>query len=426
MMTTTGGHNEAMERCVAEVERRFTWVGLRTRLVTALCEEVADEYCGEIRMRPDPWEPNSRGYFADDRGDERPAAALAAFQGNPLFDGEGETGPLGEDEADELLAGLALVGFLDADAIERRTRGGVRPSTEVGELVAALGEGSLSARLGWLARLGVGAPLMAQGVFAPLGSGMFGGLDELRREYLVPRTAAWEWAERLTARPMRALFSPGLADLAPWRKPRELGWDDGELVASFLRDLVLLASVRAAQDELDFELLAYERDGREYTETERRLRLDTYSRRLEAARAERAERMARATSPLALARLVRDHDLSAMEVEIVVVLAGLELLGDDAELAFEAARRHAKAPRLERTGTVGGLSALLAHERGARMAVRELLSPTGKLARAGLIETSEAFVRDTDLIDPGSFVTATPHLLAVLSGVEGLVGLRSD
>lgn len=412
--------DRVMERSVEEFERRLVWVDLREQLVESVCRAEVDEYDGEIRMRPDPWGRESKLWQR--RSPKRSLEeVLEAFGRNPLFAGWEVDGTPDVDETDELLAGLTLAGFLDADHINLRIEGRMSPSPWLGTLASMVGLASLEARLGALTRLSPTAPLLKSGAIAPFDRGLFGGVEEFGQNALVPRVQVWAFGARLLERPMRPLPAPSLTSIAPWRKPKDEGWDDGELLASTLRDLALLMSVRGAQEELDRELAYYDREGRDYTEGEKQERLDVFTRRLEAARAERAERMAKAKAPLGLSRLIRDYDLNAMEVEILLVVACLDLLGGDSQtlrdwrLYVSSNGGWSSYP-----GSVGGLSALFGRDRSERMAVRELVGPRSRLVRAGLLHFNGLSTEEGDLVDPNTTLALTWKAAAVLSGIEGL------
>lgn len=418
-MKTKTLEDRVLKRSVEEFERRLTWVELREQLVESVCRAEVDEYDGEIRMRPDPWGRESKLWQR--RSPKRSLEeVLEAFGREPDFGGEVEGDPDG-DETDELLAGLTLAGFLDADHINPETQCRLDPSTWVRTLASLVGLASLDARLGVLTRLAPTAPLLRSGAIAPLGRELFGGVEEFVQNPLVPRVQAWAFGARLLERPARVLPLPSLTSIAPWLKPKDEGWDDAELLASSLRDLALLMSVRGAQEELDRELAYYDREGRDYTEGEKHERLDVFTRRLEAARAERAERMAKAKAPLGLSRLIREYDLNAMEVEILLVVACLDLLGSDSQtlrdwrLYVSSNGGWSSYP-----GSVEGLSALFGRDRSERMAVRELVGPGSRLVRAGLLHFNGLSTEEGDLVDPSSTLALTWKAAAVLSGVEGL------
>lgn len=411
--------DRVMKRAIEELERRLTWVDLREQLVESVCRAEVDEYDGEIRMKPDSW-----GHGSDLWQRRSPKRSLEevfeAFGREPNFGGDVDGTPDG-DETDELLAGLTLAGFLDADHVSHRSEGRHNPSTWVGTLASMVGLASLDARLGVLTRLAPTAPLLKSGAIAPLGRELFGGVEDFRQNALVPRVQAWAFGARLLERPWRQLPAPSLTSIAPWLKPKDEGWDDGELLASTLRDLALLMSVRGAQEELDRERAYYERECRDYTEGEKGERLDVFTRRLEAARVERAERMAKAKAPLGLSRLIREYDLNAMEVEILLVVACLDLLGGDSGTLSDW-RLHVSSNRgwASYPGSVGGLSALFGSDRSERMAVRELMGPGSRLVRAGLLHFNGLSTEEGDLVEPNSTLALTWKAAAVLSGIEGL------
>ena len=122
--------------------------------------------------------------------------------------------------------------------------------------------------------------------------------------------------------------------------------------------------------------------------------------------------------------LVRESDLTEMEAEVLLVVAGLELLGEDADIALEVGDGCSKGQWLGREVplSVGGVSSLLGGSRKGRLAVRELLRPEGRLVSSGLVELSPFSEGRSPWMDPSTSVALSGRAAAVISGVEALAG----
>lgn len=411
--------SDVLERCVWEVERRLSWVRIRREIVTTLCQQVCDEDRGPIAVDHSGYESDPFVHWSDLNPEPDPERWLETLARGADFVGDGVTGPMEPDEVDELLAGMALALHLDQEEIER-TVSAHEVSTR-GASLAAMAHGvewaDRVAVLEGLTRLTPRAPLVVHGAIEPLGFQIYEGFPAVADGWVTPRARACEWAERLAQRPMRRLEAPSLVAIAPWMKGADEAWTDRELVASLLRELALRSSLQTARDA--------ERDCLRHDE-QRALdaageRVEVFSRRLDAARKERAARIARSPG-LGLTRLVREHDLSEPETEVLLVVAALSLLDDDASIALEVGRRRLTGRRMTWPGTVEGVSALMAHARAKRMAIRELLRRDGRLVGAGLVALASPHAPSEDeLLDPSTDLSLTPYAAAVLTGLPALV-----
>jgi hypothetical protein len=434
--TTEASENEAeeaIERCFVEVERRARWAQRRRKLVAKVCRQVCDEDRGPIRMDHSAWANDPFLHWSDLRPEHDPQEVIEGFAEVRAFEGDGGDdvgagGAIGAGETaeqDELLVGLSVAYFVDSVAIEHLlAEYGLSRWANVGTFVELLAPSSTVERLGFLARFRPDAPLMAEHVLRRDERVLAGSVREVEAFGVEPGKAAREWVARLATRPMRRLVAPELDVVAPWTKAVDAGWDDGELVASLLRELALMAAVRGLLMEKEDDGRRVVQDGWDDSESDVRERLDVFERRLAAARVERGQRMERALKPLGFQVLVRESDLTEMEAEVLLVVAGLELLGEDTDVALEVGDGCSKGQWLGREVplSVGGVSSLLGGSRKERLAVRELLRPEGRLVRSGLVELSAFGEGRCPWIDPSTSVALSSRAAAVISGVKALAG----
>lgn len=433
-MTRVVSESESVDRCFEELERRIVWALARRKLMATVCRQVCDEDRGPIHMDHSEWANDPFLNWSDLKLEHDPELVLEEFAGIRAFEADVDDGePAGAGraehaehdehaEVDELLVGVAVACFVDPTEINRWL-GERRFATwgDAGTLVELLAPCSTVERLKLLTRLHRGAPLAVDKAFSADKRHLSGSVRCVESLPLEPGAGARRWIAALAKRPMRRLEVPRLEVIAPWTKPADEGWDDGELVASLVRELALRTAIRTAwmANEVDLqreEIYGCYEEDREVFE-----RLEVFKLRLAAAKVERAARMAKSSKPLGFQRLVREHDLSETEAEVLLVVAALELLGKDGEVAVEIGETSWKRTwqGREMFSSVGAVSSLLTQHRASRLAVRELLRPTGRLVSEGLVTVSPLEPAGPWL-DPATGVELTPRAAAIISGVEAL------